>query len=492
MSQSSSDTSSYTPVQFLKTAFRIWCWPCGSPRDEEGTNESSTREESVGELRYDTLLPIFEPDPLQEPLLVRGTESEHAARWAFYTIIRNGGSIEEARRIAGHEDLVREVDFNLYGTRLATASSDQRIKVYNKEKESGKWKLCDTWRAHDAEVNCVKWISPFLGNGIGTVGEDGKFKIWLEDEQEATNSGRRFRCIYTTMSSSRVPYVSLSFTSHDISNLFVALVSRDGQLQVFEAAEPESLGSWVLVDQIQIAAPPAREEETSFKVQFDPSERPCYAAIRAGVEKDALSLVIASMDQCTVWRTGSDRRFYLAADLPGHRGLIRDVAWAPRTSRAADYIATAAKDGYIRIFKLGSPPAPTSAPSYYDLTLRSPISPNSPTQPRASSLRNAPSGIGAGLAGATRVNGASSYRDGSGGPGLGQVKATIETVAEIEDNHREVWRVKWSLTGAVLASGGDDGKIRMWRRSHYDSFIPAAEVATEADTSLFDDDEDEE
>jgi hypothetical protein len=102
MSQSSSDTSSYTPVQFLKTAFRIWCWPCGSPRDEEGTNESSTREESVGELRYDTLLPIFEPDPLQEPLLVRGTESEHAARWAFYTIIRNGGSIEEARRIAGY------------------------------------------------------------------------------------------------------------------------------------------------------------------------------------------------------------------------------------------------------------------------------------------------------------------------------------------------------------------------------------------------------
>ncbi|KAH0551377.1 hypothetical protein GP486_007408 [Trichoglossum hirsutum] len=60
-----------------------------------------------------------------------------------------------------HEDLVREVDFNLYGTRLVTASSDQRIKVYNKEKESGKWKLCDTWRAHDAEVNC--FVRPAKG-----------------------------------------------------------------------------------------------------------------------------------------------------------------------------------------------------------------------------------------------------------------------------------------------------------------------------------------
>ncbi|KAH0536454.1 hypothetical protein FGG08_006667 [Glutinoglossum americanum] len=390
----------------------------------------------------------------------------------------------------GHEDLVREVDFNLYGTRLVTASSDQRIKVYNKEKDTGKWRLCDTWRAHDAEVNCAKWISPFLGHGIGTVGEDGKFKIWLEDEQEATNSGRRFRCIYTTMSNSRVPYVSLSFISHDISTLFVALVSRDGQLQVFEAAEPESLGSWVLVDQIQISATPAREEETSFKVQFDPSERPCYTSIRAGVEKDALSLVIASMDTCTVWRTGSDRRFYLAADLPGHHGLIRDVAWAPRTSRAVDYIATAAKDGYIRIFKLGSPSPSASAPSYRELALRSPVSPTNPTQPRTYGARNTPSGIGAGLAG-TRVNGSSSHRDGSGGLELGHVKAVIESVAELEDNHREVWRVKWSLNGTVLASGGDDGKIRMWRRSHYDVFIPTAEVASETDASLFDDEDEE-
>ncbi|KAI9774556.1 MAG: epoxide hydrolase, soluble (sEH) [Geoglossum simile] len=409
----------------------------------------------------------------------------------------------------GHEDLVREVDFNLYGTRLVTASSDQRIKVYNKEKDSGKWKLCDTWRAHDAEVNCAKWLSPFLGHGIGTVGEDGKFKIWLEDEHEATNSGRRFRCIYTTMSNSRVPYVSLSFISHDISNLFVALVSRDGQLQVFEAAEPESLGSWVLVDQIQIAAPPVREEETSFKVQFDPSERPCYAAIRSGVERDALSFVIASMDHCSVWRTGSDRRFYLAADLPGHRGLIRDVAWAPRTSRAVDYIATACKDGYIRVFRLSSPAPPPNAPSYEDLALRSPASPTHPLQtPTSLSTRkntsassqsrstgsinstnpplrnNPPSGIGAGLAGAatTRTTLNSTLHSRRDGPGPGQVKALVDTVAELEDNHREVWRVKWSLSGTVLASAGDDGKICMWRRTHYDTFVPTAEVAAESES----------
>jgi nucleoporin SEH1 len=50
----------------------------------------------------------------------------------------------------GHQDLVLAVDFNYFGTRMVTASSDHRLKVWDKKEES--WSLVESWKAHDAEI----------------------------------------------------------------------------------------------------------------------------------------------------------------------------------------------------------------------------------------------------------------------------------------------------------------------------------------------------
>jgi nucleoporin SEH1 len=50
----------------------------------------------------------------------------------------------------GHEDLVLAVDFNYFGTHLVTASSDQRLRVW--ERKGEEYVLVDNWRAHDAEI----------------------------------------------------------------------------------------------------------------------------------------------------------------------------------------------------------------------------------------------------------------------------------------------------------------------------------------------------
>lgn len=50
----------------------------------------------------------------------------------------------------GHQDLVLAVDFNYFGTRMVTASSDHRLKVWDKKDDS--WNLVESWKAHDAEI----------------------------------------------------------------------------------------------------------------------------------------------------------------------------------------------------------------------------------------------------------------------------------------------------------------------------------------------------
>src|ERR1700759_3840669 len=83
----------------------------------------------------------------------------------------------------GHHDLVLAVDFNFYGNRMVTASSDHRLKVWDKREET--WVPIDAWRAHDAEVVDVKWNGPFTGSIIGFIGEDGQFRLWEENVLEA-------------------------------------------------------------------------------------------------------------------------------------------------------------------------------------------------------------------------------------------------------------------------------------------------------------------
>lgn len=51
----------------------------------------------------------------------------------------------------GHRDIVGATAYNASGNRLACSSSDGRIKIYNRHADNT-WHLCDTWKAHKAEI----------------------------------------------------------------------------------------------------------------------------------------------------------------------------------------------------------------------------------------------------------------------------------------------------------------------------------------------------
>jgi WD40 repeat protein len=78
----------------------------------------------------------------------------------------------------GHHDLVLAVDYNFYGTRMVTASSDHRLKVWDK-KDDG-WTVTDVWKAHDAEVTdvsqCYKIAS--LNIFLTVIRSNGTVPLW--------------------------------------------------------------------------------------------------------------------------------------------------------------------------------------------------------------------------------------------------------------------------------------------------------------------------
>ena len=49
-----------------------------------------------------------------------------------------------------HGDLIHDIQYNYYGNKLATCSSDQSIKVW--EIQGGQWKQTAEWKSHDGSV----------------------------------------------------------------------------------------------------------------------------------------------------------------------------------------------------------------------------------------------------------------------------------------------------------------------------------------------------
>ncbi|KAG9560978.1 WD40 repeat-like protein, partial [Aureobasidium melanogenum] len=362
----------------------------------------------------------------------------------------------------GHHDLVLAVDYNFYGTRMVTASSDHRLKVWDR-KDDG-WTVTDVWKAHDAEVTDVKWNGPFVGEIIGSIGEDGLLRIWQEDVLEAPLSGRRFKRIYQQPSATRVPYMSLDFKNIG-TETYLAVISRDGQLTVCEPVDHDNLSEWQILWQDYLCKTPQRTEETGFRLSWHHEKLPAWPAIMAGLDRKSLSLAVSVMETVKIFRSDTDRKFYTAAELKGSDALIRDVAWANGSMRGFDVIATASKDGYIRVYEVHTPGVSETPASQSKQATEVSSGLKSPTHSKPNQ-----SGIGAGLAGGPR----SGRNEEQGRPG--RVNQEARLAGELAAHSGAVWRVGFSQMGDLLVSTGDDGLVQVWKKANNDQWMQYAEV----------------
>jgi len=281
-----------------------------------------------------------------------------------------------------------------------------------------------------------------MGQVLGSIGEDLKLKIWREDPSQVRRGGRRFSLIFSQSSGHSVVYSSLDFVNlrHDT---YLAVVTRDGLLSLLEPVNPEKFDDWNEIDQVLVCGDHvSRGVETSFKVAFQQTELPNQSAISAGLSKTTLSIAVTAMADVKIYRVGKAgssgegqyKIHYPTAELTGAEGLVRDVSWSQETFRVHDWIATASADGYIRIYEMWMPKDSELNAQQTPATPKKINSAAAGTDEASKAAIRAPSGIGAGLAGASLTDAltTSSYS-----------KMRHEWKLADKIKHEGVWRVEW-------------------------------------------------
>ncbi|OAG35103.1 hypothetical protein AYO21_10718 [Fonsecaea monophora] len=436
----------------------------------------------------------------------------------------------------GHHDRVTVVHTNFNGTLILTASIDHRIKVWERDPKTGERKLLDTFTAHDSDVRDAKFLHPTLGTHLGSIGNDLKFHLWSEDASQAPRGGHRFRRVATIPSTPRVPFVSMDVKTlaTDHVSTFLALIDRQGLLSIYEPSTPDDLREWTLLDCFNVcatgtSATPGRGEETSFKVRFDPNPTPLAYINSVSDDRDQLGIVVCALNEVKIYRSvvpshtgtsadvsmggigmgisggtgisgGSNAShrlmFYEAIRLPTHPTLVRDVAWAPFSVRGTDRIATACKDGAVRIFELGVADGPGAAARDGDDSRQQrnngPPGRNNGADPQHSTPTPTTRSMSmqqqsqqqhqsslttqiAGRHGTTVTHHTSPSSSGTSAPQHSANPArtaytfpymtTLSSATTLAQAHTDAWSVMFDSQGQVLMSTGGDGVTKVWRKS---------------------------
>jgi len=343
-------------------------------------------------------------------------------------------------------------------------------------------------------------LHPTIGSNIASIGNDLKCKLWTEDPSQPPNSGRRFRCLSTINSNTKVPFVSLDIKKLDFVSTYIALIDRSGLLSIYEPASFDEFKDWSLLDQWNVCSPspPDRGAETSFKVRFD--QNPVSTPYMNSLTEDfnMLSLVATAMDTVKIYRStatpinfsgtpgalapaGRKTTFYEAARFPIHPALIRDVQWAPFNVRGFDLFATACRDGGVRIYRLDTTASTTTPntilsdpPSQTTSSTNPPSSPATATLSRRpgpqSSLtsaivgRSGPSALHPQLT-TTLSHPPVTTRQHSRSTIPSPFTHILTTETELPNAHRDAWALCWDPAGQVLMSSGSDGVTKLWKKA---------------------------
>ncbi|XP_008592698.1 PREDICTED: nucleoporin SEH1, partial [Galeopterus variegatus] len=140
--------------------------------------------------------------------------------------------------------------FDFHGRRMATCSSDQSVKVWDKS-ESGDWHCTASWKTHSGSVWRVTWAHPEFGQVLASCSFDRTAAVWEEIVGESNDKlrGQSHWVKRTTLVDSRTSVTDVKFAPKHMG-LILATCSADGIVRIYEAPDVMNLSQWSLQHEI--------------------------------------------------------------------------------------------------------------------------------------------------------------------------------------------------------------------------------------------------
>ncbi|KAL7422117.1 epoxide hydrolase, soluble (sEH) [Cryptotrichosporon argae] len=214
----------------------------------------------------------------------------------------------------GHADLVTDVTYDFYGELLATCSADQRIKLFRKSSD-GSYLPEAEWKAHDAPVLRLSFSHPIHGSLLASSSHDRTVRIWEEPTASAQSSGRWIER--------------------------AVLSGAKGSVRGVEFSPPNPAFG------LRIAHQPHDDPATAGWGVSWCRER-WWGSVLAAFAGNSPVVKIISLDPTP------NSLLHLA---PTSTSPLTSLAWAPSCGRSYHLLATGARDGSVRIWRLEPPNA---------------------------------------------------------------------------------------------------------------------------------------
>jgi len=229
----------------------------------------------------------------------------------------------------GHTGTIHDAQLDFYGRKLATASSDATIKVWDVTVKESPNFVTDL-RGHEGPVWQVAWAHPKYPGIMASCGYDRQIIIW---KQEPSRWVMAFKD-----DSHRASVNSIQWAPYEYG-LILAAASSDGTVS-FLKYQPQ--GQWT---------------RTSFHAHGNGAQAVSWASAPASENIDALlplegaHIVTGGADNAVrVWRYQESADRWLPEVIEGsHSDWVRDVAFRPATG-VNNMIASASHDRTVLIW----------------------------------------------------------------------------------------------------------------------------------------------